>query len=233
MTDTEKRTSESESMSNFNDVTGFYKNLLHMFGRNQYILAEAYFYSRLGLFRRFFDRRFYIRCSINQMRPQHRHRKFLKDLWEFGRCIKRNQKKNIEYEIGVVNIGYGKLLDFNILKQIHNENLVERGMDLDYLYHYCILISGSWTDDFMNEILELYTRDSTNSEKYYLVTSLLEKSMYETNTFKREFKELNIEPDDILTVPHTVDEMIRYRKEKEAAANKDRGVRKGDVNDNC
>lgn len=207
---------ESESMSNFNDVSNFYRTLLRMFGEGRYDRAESYFYSRIGFFRRFFDRRFYLRCSINTLRPQHRHRKFLKDLYELGRCIKRNQAKKIEYEPGVVFVGFGNLLDFNSLRRLHNENLIERGMDLDYLYHYCILISGSWTEEFTQEIFDLYISDKSTSDKYYLLTSLLEKSMYETSTFKSEFKELNVPPKDIKNVPRTLDEMIRYRKEKEA-----------------
>lgn len=207
---------ESESMSNFNDVSNFYKTLLRLFGERRYDHAESYFYSRIGFFRRFFDRRFYLRSAINTLRPQHRHRKFLKDLYEFGRCIKRNQSKKIEYEPGIVEVGFGKLLDFNSLKRIHNENLILRGMDLDYFYHYCILISGSWTEEFTKEILEIYVSDATSSDKYYLLTSLLEKSMYETSTYKKEFIELNVQPRDPNEVPRDLSELLKYRKEQES-----------------
>lgn len=227
---------ESKISTN-SEVTKFSRRILSLFGEKQYSKANDYFYNNLSSFSYLFDRRFVIEGVLSNARYSKNiykndktsslnHKKFCKNLYDFGKLVRRQQTRRFalhdwEWDsIYVTNAGYGSLINYRLLIEIHNNNIynIVRNYNLsdalNYINHASLLFSGIWTSDFEYDIYKINSLNLPDEMKYYKISQSLNKMLYKNGVYKDTMVNIVYTPKDYESVPHTREEILRYSRTK-------------------
>ena len=212
------------------DVMSLYLSLIQLFGRKDYKGAEDLFYFRFSFLKRYFDRRFMLEGVVGELRyksdgtknenfpnlneSQLKHRRFLWDLHNFGRCIKRVQTKTPvpSFKNEFQGKGFGFTVDFSTLYKSFNTHKPKTD-ELNYSLHFAFLVSGLWTFKTYADLFEASLQPD-DGKKLHMINSALADAFLETGLFKNERQILSIKPENPELVPRSFSEIRTFKPEE-------------------